>query len=171
MKIKLLFALLVLLYCFNLAQAQENGARRRQSSTAREVLLYFPKDGDAADAQKNPFNLQAVRRKVGAGAPLRPTMEALLAGVTEEETDQGFRALDTERMRIVRLTIRNQTAYASFAHRKGAGWAGDLAPATFRQAVERTIMQFPSIRRVHLCVDGAENFDTLESGERVRKCQ
>lgn len=172
MKIKLLFVSLLLLFGFNQTRAQEGqSAQLMQPSAAREVFLYFPKDGESVDTRKNPFNLKVVTRKVSAGAPLRPTLEALLAGVTDEEANQGFRPLDTEGMRIVNLTIKNQTAYASFEHMKGAGWGGDLSPATFRCAVERTIRQFPSVRRVRLCVDGAENFDTLESGEPVRKCQ
>lgn len=172
MKIKFLFISLLLLSSFHRTWAQEEqSAPQTAASTAREVLLYFPKDGESVNTKKNPFNLQAVTRKVSASAPLRPTLEALLAGVTDEEANQGFRALDTEGMRIVNLTIRNQTAYASFEHARRSHWGGDLSPATFRYAVERTIKQFPSVRRVRLCVDGAENFDALESGERVRKCQ
>ncbi|MGB9177842.1 MAG: GerMN domain-containing protein [Pyrinomonadaceae bacterium] len=171
MKIKLLFASLILLSSFNPLDARETRAQQNPAPDVREVFLYFPKDGESGNSHKNPFNLQAVTRKVSPEAPLRPTLEALLAGVTDEEANQGFRPLDTEGMRIVGLMIKSRTAYASFAHRKGAGWGGDLSPATFRYAVERTIRQFPSVRRVRLCVDGAENFDTLESGERVRKCQ
>jgi hypothetical protein len=140
-----------------------------KSARTTTVQVYFPKEGDAADSNNNPWNLQAVARAVPAAAPLRPAIEALLAGPTPQEQQQGFGALDVSGIYIVKVAVRNGTAYASFAHRKGTGWSGDLSPFSFGDAVERTMKQFPHVRRTVVCVDGAVNFGD-ESGGPVKRC-
>ena len=134
-----------------------------------EVQVYFPKEGDSADQTNNPWNLQPVSRGVPASAPLRPAVEALLKGPTAAEQQQGFGALDTNGIYIIKVAVKAGTAYASFAHRKGTGWAGDLSPFSFGDAVERTMKQFPHVRRTVVCVDGAVNFGD-ESGGPVKRC-
>ena len=151
------------------AVSVQAGQQKSKPSRSKQVRLFFPKEGDSADPKNNPSNLQAVERSVNASAPLRPTVEALLAGPTAQEERQGYSGLDTSGLSIVKVAIRNGTAYASFIHRRGAGWAGDLSPLTFRDAVERTVRQFPGVRRAVICVDGVLNFGD-ESGGPVRKC-
>ncbi len=148
--------------CFD-ARAQAD-----KSSRNTEVQVYFPKEGDSADAN-NPWNLQPVARRVPAAAPLRPAIEALLAGPTPQEEQQGFGRLDVKGIYVVKVAVRDGTAYASFAHRKGTGWAGDLSPFSFGDAVERTMKQFPHVRRAVVCVDGVVNFGD-ESGGPVLRC-
>ncbi|HLM54483.1 MAG TPA: GerMN domain-containing protein [Pyrinomonadaceae bacterium] len=145
-------------------------AQSGRSARVREVKVYFPKDGESSDMNRNPLNLQPVGRKVRAASPVRPTIEALLKGPTEAEERQGFHALDAQNMYITRLTVRGGTAHASFSRRGGPQWAGDLAPETFRQSVTRTLRQFPGVRRTIVCVDGLLNFGG--AGEEVpdRKC-
>ena len=141
-----------------------------RTGRVREVKIYFPKDGESSDMNRNPFNLQPVGRRVAAASPVRGAVEALLKGPSGAEEREGFHALDAQNMYITRLTIRGGTAHASFSRRGGPQWAGDLAPETFRQAVTRTLRQFPGVRRTIVCVDGLLNFGGL--GEEVpdRKC-
>jgi hypothetical protein len=152
------------------AAATVGAGQTGRSGRVREVKVYFPKDGESSDMNRNPFNLQPVGRKVRAASPVRPTIEALLKGPTEAEEREGFHALDAQGMDITTLTIRGGTAHASFRRRGGPQWAGDLAPETFRQSVTRTLRQFPGVRRTIVCVDGLLNFGGL--GEEVpdRKC-
>lgn len=152
------------------AAAADGAAQSRRPARVREVKIYFPKDGESSDMNRNPFNLQPVGRKVRAASPMRPTIEALLKGPTEAEEREGFHALDAQNMYITRLTVRGGTAHASFSRRGGPQWAGDLAPETFRQSVTRTLRQFPEVRRTIVCVDGLLNFGG--AGEEVpdRKC-
>jgi hypothetical protein len=144
-------------------------AQTSRPSRTKQVRVYFPKEGDSADPQNNPGNLQPVMRSVNAIAPLRPAIEALLAGPTSAEEREGFTALDVNGLSIVKVVVRQGTAYASFAHRRGMGWAGDLSPLYFGDAVERTLKQFPTVRRTVVCVDGVVNFGD-ESGGPVKKC-
>ena len=145
-------------------------ARKSPFVQKKQVRVYLPKDGDSSDVSKNPFNLQPVMRSVNSAAPMRPALEALLAGPTPQEKRQGFQEHDVRGLYLVKVAVKDATAYASFAHRKDwAGWSGDLSPAAFRQGVERTLRQFPNVRRTVICVDGIENFYD-ESGDAEKKC-
>jgi hypothetical protein len=144
-------------------------AQPGKSSRTMEVQVYFPKDGDSADTTNNPWNLQPVARKVPAAAPLRPAIEALLKGPARQEEQQGFGALDVNGIYLVKVAVKSGTAYASFVHRKGTGWSGDLSPFSFGDAVKWTMKQFPHVRDAVVCVDGAVNFGD-ESGGPVERC-
>ncbi len=147
------------------------GVRAQEAKSARttEVQIYFPKEGDSADMNNNPWNLQPVPRRVPAAAPLRPAIEALLKGPTAQEKAQGFDVLDTNGLSIVKVAVKSGTAYVSFAHRKGTDWLGDLSPYTFGDAVARTMKQFPRVRRTVVCADGITNFGD-ESGGPDKPC-
>ena len=145
-------------------------AQAEKSSRTTDVQVYFPKEGDSADVTNNPWNLQPVTRRVPAAAPLRPAVEALLKGPTRQEQQQGFGALDAKGLYVVKVAVKNGTAYASFAHRKSwPGWSGDLSPFSFGDAVVRTMKQFPHVRSTVVCVDGVTNFGD-ESGGPDKPC-
>ena len=144
-------------------------AQRGKSPRTTEVQVYFPKEGDPPDINQNPWNLQPVARRVPAAAPLRPTIEALLKGPTPQERRQGFDVLDVKGLSIVKVAVKNGTAYVSFVHRKGTSWLGDLSPYTFSDAVARTMLQFPHVRKTVICADGILNFGD-ESGDPDKPC-
>jgi hypothetical protein len=132
---------------------------QRSPSGQRQVRVYFPRDGNPHP--RDPFNLQFVIRTVAAAAPARPTLEALLVGPTTVERRRRLRPLDAEGLSIAGLTIREGAARVDFVSRGGKRWAGDLSPGEFRMAVERTLKQFSTIRRVVISVDGKTDFDSL----------
>lgn len=146
-------------------------ARKNLFPQRRQVYIYLPQEGDASDPRSNPFNLQPVPRSVNRKAPLRPALEALLIGPTAQEKLRGIQEHDVNGLYLVKVAIKDAgTAYASFAHRKSwAGWSGDLSASAFREGAERTLKQFPNVRRAVICVDGIENFDD-ERGDVEKKC-
>lgn len=127
-------------------------------SGQRQVRVYFPRDGNPHP--RDPFNLQFVVRNVATAAPARPTLEALLAGPTAAEKRRRLRSLDAVGLAIGTLVIEGGAARVDFVSRGGKRWAGDLSPAEFRQAVERTLKQFSTVRRVTVSVDGRTDFDS-----------
>jgi Sporulation and spore germination len=169
MKLKPIYALLTAVFVLAVGLASTAGAQTNRSARKKQVQIYFPKEGDSADLQNNPSNLQPVTRMVNPSAPLRPALEALLAGPTAGEKRRGFMEHDTGGIYIVKVAIKGDTAYASFAHRPGRGWSGDLSPLAFEDGVERTLKQFPNVRRTVICVDGLVNFAD-ESGDAEIKC-
>lgn len=132
---------------------------QRTASARRQVRVYFPRDGNPHP--RDPFNLQFVVREVAAAAPARPTLEALLAGPTAEEQRRRLRALDAGGLSIGTLTIRDGAARVDFISKGNKRWAGDLSPAEFRRAVERTLKQFSTVREVTVSVNGKTDFDSL----------
>lgn len=135
------------------------GSQGGDNSDQRQVRVYFPRDGGNPHP-RDPFNLQFVVREVVRGAPARPALEALLAGPNSAEKRRRLRPLDAAGLRVGALTINEGTARVDFVSRGGKRWAGDLSPAEFRQAVERTLRQFSTVRRVTVSVDGKTNFDS-----------
>ncbi len=120
----------------------------------KEVKVYFYHDpGEYID-------LAPVTRSVSAVAPARPAVEALLKGPTAAEKQKGFGPLTSASdFRIGSLSIVDGTARINFiSTRRWHGWPGDLAPVRFKTAVELTLKQFSSVRRVIVSLNGDEKF-------------
>lgn len=139
-------------------RAQQRGSSSGVASGQRQVRVYFPRDGNPHP--RDPFNLQFVVRNVSSSAPARPALEALLVGPTAEERRRRLRALDAVGLNISTLVIKGGEARVDFVSRGGKRWAGDLSPAEFRRAVERTLKQFSTVRSVVVSVDGKTDFDS-----------
>jgi hypothetical protein len=148
--------LLVFVAAPSVARAQQRDSSA--ASSQRQVRVYFPRDGNPHP--RDPFNLQFVVRRVAMAAPARPTLEALLAGPTLQERQRRLRALDAEGLYISTLVIKDGAARVDFVARGGKRWAGDLSPSEFRRAVERTLLQFSTVRSVVVSVDGKTDFDS-----------
>jgi spore germination protein GerM len=106
----------------------------------------------------DPLELFPVSRLVNRAAPARPALEALLAGPTAEEQAHGILRLDTVGLSIGTLSIQNGIARVDFTSGPAHSWSGDLSPARFRLAVERTLLQFHAVQSVRVSVDGDEEF-------------
>lgn len=137
-----------------LAFASMSALAQTKVTALKEVKVYFYHDpGEYID-------LAPVTRSVNAAAPARPAIEALLKGPTAAERRRGFESLASAGgFRIGSLKISGGAARINFVStRRWAGWPGDLAPVRFKTAVELTLKQFPSIRRVIVSLNGDEKF-------------
>ena len=144
-------AFVILFVC---TEASVSAATQPRVAARKEVKVYFYHDpGEFID-------LAPVARSVNAIAPARPAIEALLKGPTAAERRRGFGPLvGASEFRIGSLKISGGTARINFiSTRRWAGWAGDLAPVRFKTAVELTLKQFPSVRRVIVSLNGDEKF-------------
>jgi len=141
-------AIVILLACASVSAVSQ------QKAALKEVKVYFYHDpGEYID-------LAPVTRSVNAAAPARPAIEALLKGPTTAEKRRGFDSLaSASDFRIGSLKISGGTARINFVStRRWHGWPGDLAPVRFKTAVELTLKQFPSVRRVIVSLNGDEKF-------------
>ena len=105
--------------------------------------------------------LNPVTREVGATAPLRPTIEALLAGPTAEEAKRGYEAVDYGRnMKLAAVKLTKGVARIDFTREDGKENPnpGDLLTLYFAGAVKETAKQFPEVRKVIVCVNGLDEF-------------
>jgi hypothetical protein len=153
---------------------------QRPRSDTRQVRVYFYSEKELpsntySDSRRAAIEellaLVAVRRTVSVTTPARGAIEALIAGPTDEEKGRGLRSPYAEGLSIKNLAIDGGTAHVSFVSKcvDCPRWPGDLAPWRFREAIERTLKQFPTVRRVVICLDGVENFDA--GGDEIKKCE
>jgi hypothetical protein len=146
------------------AQAQ------RKSAGLMDVKIYVAKEleNEADYDAKNPSNLVPVKRRVNAKSPLRNTLIALTNGLTRAEERQNLVSVMFG-IKFVSVRLENGTAYTYFTMPEGASFSGDLSPLIFKDAVERTALQFTNVKKVQVCLDGILDFWS-ESDEPPKKC-
>ena len=122
-------------------------------------------------ARANALALVPVQREVNVVSPARGAVEALIAGPTADEKTRGLLAPYTEGLSITNLKIMNGMARIGFASSCGdcPRWPDDLAVWRFTEAINRTLKQFPNVRRVVICLDGFEDFGELNRAP-TRRC-
>lgn len=146
------------------------------------VFSRSPKDGSMQDLATVPLRLQAVsaptpetrsvhvylvRLEGGEAVPVavdrsvartaaigRSALEELLKGPTDAERANGFDSMIPAGTRLRSLTIVDGLATADFDARLQREKGGSMRVLAIRQQIERTLMQFPSVRQVEIRVEG-----------------
>ncbi len=104
-----------------------------------------------------------VTRRVDAAAPLRAALEKLFAPAITAEEDRLNYYSSTFGMKFEGVTLKNGTALVRFSQPPDETNYGSAGPGIFADAIERTALQFPTVRRVRICAIG----DTLIDSELV----
>jgi spore germination protein GerM len=131
------------------------GANAQKTSNLRKVQVYFWE----VNKQTSGDELTAFTREVDAKSPLRPTIEAFVAGPTAEEEAKGFAGLAYGNLKLDSVKIKNGTARIDFSREIRADYnPGDLETLRFEEAVTRTAKQFPTVKKVVVCVNGYNEF-------------
>jgi spore germination protein GerM len=142
-------ALFVTLLLFVVSPDVDAQVQYRPRFATRQVKIYLWK-GSSSELEPVP-----VQRNVQRITPARGAIEALLAGPTEEESRSGLRAPHTEGVKIKSLTISDGVARISLV--SDSRWSGTMAPARLKEAMELTLKQFDTVRRVKVSFNGQEN--------------
>jgi hypothetical protein len=157
---KLILSITVLaILAVNFAPAAGQQKRAGQRKNLKTVNVFLRINGKF-EAQEYRDNLFPVKRRVDANAPLHNALEALTAGATRRETKSGLASshfgleyncvtLNADGTAIIRFTKPDEVKlpYSEV-------YGGDLIPTLFIKAVEQTAQQFPSVKKVVVCVDG-----------------
>lgn len=161
---------ILIIAAFVLTGASAAQAQRKGKSNLMDVKIYAAVEltDESKYDSNNPSNMQPVKRRVDARSPLRNTLIALTRGLTPAEERQGFVSVMFG-IKFLSVRLENGTAYAYFTMPEGAMFSGDLSPVIFRDAVERTALQFPNVKKVEVCLDGVLNFWD-ESDDEIKKC-
>jgi Sporulation and spore germination. len=164
--VKIVLALLTAVILLNVA-AFNTEARPAK----KEVRIYLGSSREDNCGNDNLFCIQPVLRNVDRRSPALGALKALIAGPTAEEKSKGLYAPYTEHLAIKRLVITKGTAHVSLrTTRKGwQRWPGDMAPGRFTAAIEKTLKEFPNVRRVTICLDGYADFGSAR-GEPKDRC-
>ncbi|HEX8747691.1 MAG TPA: GerMN domain-containing protein [Pyrinomonadaceae bacterium] len=161
MKIKKRILLAAALVLVTLASGYAPAAASASVQRKKEVRVYFWSERDST--ANNPLGVSAVKRMVDGREPARAALQALLRGPNAAEQKRGYLSLSVGEFDIGLLSIRGGTARVNFvASRNWPGWPGDMSPPRFREAVTRTLKQFPTVKRVVISVNGDAKFDSNE---------
>ena len=110
------------------------------------------------DEPNKNFVLGTVERQVESAAPLRPTLEELFRGTTEDENQKGFSSA-TFGMKFEGVVLKNGVATVKFSQPPNETNYGSLGPFIFLEAIEKTAKQFPSVKKVEVCAIGETLID------------
>jgi len=133
----------------------------------KEVKVFFYFIGkDGTDEQILP-----VKRQVSAAAPLYPAIEAILEGPTAAEKALGYTTTRYGPMKLLSVKFTKTTARIDFSREiLPNSNPGDLETLRFREAVMRTAEQFPSVKKVIVCVNGMNEFGVGMEIDRPIPC-
>jgi spore germination protein GerM len=84
----------------------------------------------------------------------RLALEELLKGPTPDEQKEGYYTSINSGVEIENFRIENGSAWVDFNDRFDESVAGSCQVEAIRAQVEKTLLQFPSIREVQITVQG-----------------
>lgn len=124
----------------------------RFASDTMEVKVYFGRYGTDSSMNACTEVYESVRIVKKVDGVARAAVEELLKGVTEAEKDAKLFSSIPEGTVLQNIKIENGTAYVDFNNLLNAG--GSCRVAAIRSQIEGTLMQFPTVSRVVISVDG-----------------
>lgn len=161
MKIKIfrLFTIAILLIAFvSTLTAQQ-----------KEVEIYLQKDIDLPDNSVRS-EWTAVKRMGSSQSPLRSALEWLFEPkITPEEAKQNIYEV-TFGMKFEGVNIKNGTATVRFSETPESNY-GTSGGGIFYDAIVKTAKQFPSVKRVSICVVGETNIDGEYDTKLFKPCK
>jgi germination protein M len=131
---------------------REVGAKQPEtpSPRTRQARLFFisvKPDGE--------IELKSVIRPVKyTDAPLTSTLEALLAGPTSAEVNQGLISLVAPAARLRRAQVKDGTAYLDFSEDFRFNSLGKEGLSAQLQQVVYSATEFPTVKRVQILLEG-----------------
>ena len=135
----------------------ERGEGQNKTRAVKIYLLEYPAD----DRTVQPKIVQ-VERFVDAETPLAGAMEAMLAAMIEKK-EAAERNKYLHKLRFVSARIKNGTARLDFQYERDTefDWLTER-DSSFQEIVIKTATQFPTVKRVLMCINGYELRDDDE---------
>lgn len=128
-----------------------------QQNKQVEVKIYLQKD---VDLPNNMIRTDwvMVKRIGDSNSPLRSALEWLFKPqLTPEEEKQKIYEIDFG-MKFEGVKLKDGTATVRFSETDKANY-GTASGGIFYDAIQKTVKQFPNIKRVKICVVGETNLD------------
>ncbi len=150
MKNKLKFVGFLMMFSLIFVNAQKTA-----DSKSDNVDVYFLFIGTEGSNDK----LLPLKRKVSSKTPLFPAIEEMLKEPTEAEQKLGYVSTGYGDLKLVSVKIKRGTARIDFSRTISGDYnPGDLQTLDFESAVIKTAMQFSSVKKVVVCVNGINEF-------------
>jgi spore germination protein GerM len=130
-----------------------------QSPPKTSFKVYFANQKLTPAGKECDGIVYPVKRQVQTTASVaRAALEQLLAGPTESEKANGYFSFfsDETKSMLLGIKVKNRTAYVNFKDmRNKLGNATTSCGSTdFIAQLEKTVLQFPAIKRVFFAVEG-----------------
>ncbi|MBC7909383.1 MAG: GerMN domain-containing protein [Pyrinomonadaceae bacterium] len=143
-----------------------------QAQQTMSIKLYFPNtkhDKGECAVKVHPVSRTIPKTAVVAGAAL----EQLFAGPTSEEKAKGFYSDFSEATKsfLISVNVKNKVAYVNLRDLTSttniSNFTTSCGGSNFFGQVEKTLKQFPSIKRVFFAIEGDPSFfyDWMQIGE------
>ena len=127
----------------------------QSNSAEKEVDVYFMFIGPNGTES----DILPLKRKVSAAAPLYPAIAAMLAEPTEAEKKLGYVSAGYGGMKLDSVKLKAGRARIDLSRPITSDHnPGDLQTLYFEDAVIKTAKQFPSVKKVTVCVNGINEF-------------
>lgn len=140
------------------AVGRADGQTHGQAAATRTLRVYFNHAQRAATEADCAIVFERTRQLPRTAGVAAAALRQLFAGPTEAERAQGYRspfsAASADLLR--RVSIEHGTAYVDLNDPRALlpGATSSCGAAEFHTAIERTLRQFPTVRRVILAIDG-----------------
>jgi len=109
------------------------------------------------DPSATPVGVYPVDRFVSSSAPARESVIELLRGPTDIERARGY-STNLDNLRLTGISLKE--GVASVRLNGVLRLRGTFSGARLRAQVDRTLLQFPSIRRVLIWINNKPDFDS-----------
>ncbi len=137
------------------------------AAQTREVTVYFWE----FNREEPGDDMVPFKRVVDARAPLRPTIEALIAGPTAAENTDKYASVAYGDLKLSDVKVKGTAARIDFVREVRDDYnPGDLQTLRFEATVIRTAKQFPNIKKVIVCVNGINEFGIGMVEDRPKPC-
>ena len=125
------------------------------ASQTREVTVYFWEfNRDEPGDDMIPF-----KRIVNAKSPLRPTIEALIAGPTDAEDTDKYASVAYGEINLSDVRVKGPTARIDFVREMREDYnPGDLETLRFEAVNPTFVLGVKNIKKVIVCVNGMNEF-------------
>lgn len=125
-------------------------ASSSQDESAIKIFL-----GKTAENNTDCSRVFPVSRSISATSSVaRAALTQLLAGPTDAEKANGYFSSIPDGVRIQKLSISNGTASADFDEVLERAVGGSCRVTSIRAQITQTLLQFPSVHRVIISIDG-----------------
>ena len=132
-----------------------------QKSSTMTVKVYFHSEKLNPEMMDCTKAFPTNRTITKTTTPARAALDELFKGVTDEEKAKGFWSFDRESTTgiVKSLNVKNKAAYLNFTKRayETLGNATTSCGGGFWPMVEKTLTQFPTIKKVYYAVEGSTN--------------
>lgn len=127
----------------------------QKSSDLKEVNVFFEFIG----TEGTESEILPRKRQVSRNAPLFPAIEEMLKKPTADEQKLGYVSTSYGDLKLVSVKLKCGTARIDFSRTISDDYnPGDLQTLNFEAAVKKTAMQFPTVKKVVVCVNGMNEF-------------